>query len=256
MSTFFAAFPDPVKAQQVVRHLLGDGIELDDISLVSRTGSNIEGAGAPSTGDASFFVGRFDDPTHMMVASGTPDADYEAVELSRIGAGISTADRRLDVDSVDQMEESQDAAEEEGWPRGDASNSHHELDDLDRAVMTGYPTPVTPIDNDFVTDTEGDRAVESVYVPGVGLVIGGGDLATAAFDWAGKNGVPDASSFLTYLHDEGVPPAPANELLAQFGNGGAILAVTILPEVNEDALEEVAERYGAVTTGWFGARRY
>src|SRR5204863_32666 len=105
-----------------------------------------------------------------------------------------------------------------------------ELDDLDRAVMTGFPTPVTPIDNDFPPEsTDADRSMEAIRVPGLGLVIGGGDLATAAFDWAGKNGEPDASSLLTYLQDEGVPPGTANELLSQFGNGGAILAVALVP---------------------------
>ena len=37
---------------------------------------------------------------------------------------------------------------------------------------------------------------------------------------------------------------------------GCPVCVTDLPEVDEGALEDVAERYGAVTTGWFGAPRY
>jgi hypothetical protein len=255
MSTFFAAFPDSGKAQQMVRHLLNDGINLDDISLVTRDEVNIEDGGAASNGDASFFVGRTDDPAHDLVDESTPDADYEAAEISRIGGGISTSDSGQNVDSVDQMDDSQSAAEDETWPREDTSNSRHELDDLDRAVRTGFPTPVTPLDNDVATDTEPDRSFDPVPVPGVGVVIGGGDLATAAFDWGG-NGKTDSSAFLTYLQDEGVPPGPANELLSQFGNGGAVLAVALFPEVNEDALEDVAERYGAVTSGWFGAPRY
>ncbi|MFI5387827.1 MAG: hypothetical protein ACHQ50_17090, partial [Fimbriimonadales bacterium] len=113
MSTFYAAFPDSARAQQMVRCLLTDGINLDDISLVSRGTVNIEGAAPPSTGDASFFVGRRDDPSHGLVDERTPDADFEAAEESPVGGGISTSDRSLDVDSVDQMDESQEIAEVE-----------------------------------------------------------------------------------------------------------------------------------------------
>lgn len=256
MSTFYAAFPDSALAQQMVRHLLSDGIRLDDISLVTHDRRSIESAVMPSTGDASYFVGRADDPTHDLVDESTPDADYEAAEVSQVGGGISTSDTGQDVESVDQMDDSQSAAEDDGWPRDDASHSKHELDDLDRTVNTGFPTPVTPIDNDFVEDTESERSLNGIPVNGVGLVVGGGDMSTAAFDWRGKNGNPDPSTFLTYLQDEGVPPAAANELLNQFGNGSSILAVAIVPEVDENALEEVAERYGAVTTGWYGAPRF
>src|SRR5690349_15257929 len=90
MSTFFAAFPDSTKAQEMVRHLVSDGINLDDISLVTRSGLTVDPAAPQSIGDASFFVGREDDPEHDLVDEGTPDADYEAVEVSRVGGGIST----------------------------------------------------------------------------------------------------------------------------------------------------------------------
>lgn len=254
---FYAAFPDTVKAELMVRHLLNDGLELDDISLVVPNDTYIESATPASVGDASFFVGRSDDPPHTLVDERTFEADYEAAELSSVGGGVSTSDTGQNVEMVDEMDDSQSVAEDETYPRGDTSNSRHELDDLDLAVRTGFPSPVTPLDNDFPRgSTDVDRSLEAIRIPGFGIIIGGGDLATAAFDWTGKNGNPDAPSLLTYLQDEGVPPATANELLVQFANGGALLAVALVAETNEDALEEVAERYGAVTTGWFGAPRY
>ncbi|HTQ10244.1 MAG TPA: hypothetical protein VMI31_09255 [Fimbriimonadaceae bacterium] len=256
MSTFYAALPDSVSAQLLVRRLLDDGLELDDISLVAPKGADIERVGPPSTGDASYFVGRRDDPSHPLVDESAPDADYMSARISRVGGGISTSDTGSNVDQIQDMDDSQEAAEEEAWPDDDTSHGRHELDDLDRAVMTGFPTPVTPIDNDFASPTEPDRSLEPVLVRGVGVVFGGGDMATAAFDWEGKNGEPDGAAFLTYLQDEGVPPGVANELLSAYGNGSAILAVAIVPAVDEDALEEAAERYGAVTTGFFGAPRY
>src|ERR1051325_7250279 len=122
MSMFYAAFPDTVKAEQMVRHLLNDGIELDDISLVVPNETDIEAAAPPSTGDASFFVGRSDDPNHDLVDERTPDADYEGAEISRIGGGISTSDTATNVEMVDEMDDSQSAAEDEGWPRDDTSH--------------------------------------------------------------------------------------------------------------------------------------
>jgi len=256
MSTFYAALPDPIKAQLLVGHLLNDGIQLDDISLVAPTTVSIDGSAPVSTGDASFFVGGKDDPAHDLVDESSRGADYEAASESPIGGGISTSDSGNNVDSVDQMDDSQEAADDESWPLDDQSHSSHELDDLNRAVNTGFPTPVTPIDNEATPLAVSDRTLEALPVKGVGLVIGGGDLATAAFDWAGKNGEPDGASFLTYLQDEGVPPRVANDLLAQFGNGGSILAVALTPSSDEDALEQIAENYGAVTTGMFAAPRF
>lgn len=257
MSTFFAAFPDSIPAQQVIRQLLSDGIELDDISLVTRDSNGIERLAPPSTGDASFFVDRSDDPEHDLVDTASRNADFEAAEISRIGGGISTSDKGQNVDSVDQMDDSQSAAEDNIWPREDTSSSEHDLDSLHLAVNTGYPTPVTPLDNDFARGaSDFDRSLEAVDVPGFGVVMGGGDLATAAFDWSNQNGKVDTPNLLTYLHDEGVPPEPANELLGHLENGGAILAVALTPQVDEGALTEVVERHGAITSGWFGAPRY
>lgn len=257
MSTFYAAFSDTVKAEQMVRQLLNDGIEIDDISLVTRGGDNIEASGGNAMGDASYFVGRDDDPAERRLDP-SRGADYEAVEESEIGGGIATDTIDRSADSVDQMEDSQEIAEREFLePREEVSRASHELDDLNRAVKTGFPTPVTPIDNDFQESaTDAGASLESIPVEGLGLVIGGGDMATAAFDWRGEDGEPDAANFLTYLQDEGVPPASANELLDIFGNGGALMAVALTPKVNEDNLQTAAEQFGAVSSGWFGAPRY
>jgi hypothetical protein len=256
MSTFYAAFPDSIQAQMMVQHLLADGVAFDDISLVAKDGAPVSPDDLPSTGDASFFVGRRDDPEHDLVDQSSPGADFEAAEISNVGAGISSADSGMNVESVDQMDDSQSEAEDMTWPREDASYASHEMDDLNRAVRTGFPTPVTPLDNVEDRESERDRALEPVVVPGMGVVMGGGDLATAAFDWTAKDGKTDPSGLLVYLQDEGVPPAAANELTARFFDGGAILGVALLPEIDENALDSIAQDYGAVTTGWFGAPRY
>jgi hypothetical protein len=256
MSTFYAAFPDSAHAELMLRRLLVDGVALDDISLVTKEPTDPNPAEGNSVGDASYFVGRSDDPSRSLVDETSRGADYEAAETSEVGGGISTSDTGLNVDSVDQMDDSQSAAEDMTWPREDASYASHEMDDLNRAVKTGFPTPVTPLDDGIDADNDSNQTPEPVSIPGVGVVMGGGDLANAAFDWRGQDGKTDVSGLLVYLQDEGVPPTTANELMAQFCEGGAILGVALLPQLDENALEEIAQDYGAVTTGWFGAPRY
>src|SRR5688572_15225804 len=111
MSTFIASFPDSAHGQSVVRQLLADGIELDDISLVTRDAAGLDTIQSESTGDASFIIGRSDDPEQPLVDPGSRGADYEAAEVSEIGGGISTSDTGSNVDSVDQMDDSQYSAE-------------------------------------------------------------------------------------------------------------------------------------------------
>lgn len=256
MSTFYAAFSESASAERMLQQLLADGVEIDDLSLVTRDAlSSASSTGA--LGDASYFVGRDDDPVERRVDI-SRGADYEAAVESEIGGGIATDTVDRSADSVDQMDDSQATAEREFLePRGEVSIASHEMDDLNRAVRTGFPTPVTPLDNDFATPpSDVDAGLAAIQVEGVGSVVGGGDLATAAFDWKGSNGTPDGASFLTYLQDEGVPPDAANELLDIFGNGGAVMAVALTPKIDEEALASVAENHGAVTTGWFGAPRY
>lgn len=256
MSTFYAAFHDAILAEGMARHLLEDGIALDRISLVTRRAPTPPDRD-PSIGDASFFVGRADDPDHDLVDESTPEADYEASEISEIGGGISTSRIGQDVDSVDQMDESQRAAEDEAYPRDDTSHSRHQRDDLDEAMETGFPTPPTPIDNDFgAGSSEAGRSLEAVAVPGLGSVMGGGDLATAAFDWGGPGGEIDAANMLVYLQDEGVSPGPANQLLEALSDDGAILAVELDPGIDEGNLEALAQRFGADLLGAFAAPSY
>src|SRR5579862_7608377 len=119
MSTFYAALPDSVKAQQMVRHLMDDGIALDDISLVNTR---------------------------------SPEAEYESSEMSPIGGGISTANTETDVADAGEMEESQEASETEFTPLNDVSNGDHELDELNLTLRTGFPTSASPI-NDPIEET-------------------------------------------------------------------------------------------------------
>ncbi|HWD38064.1 MAG TPA: hypothetical protein VG944_04395, partial [Fimbriimonas sp.] len=110
---------------------------------------------------------------------------------------------------------------------------------------------------EFEREEQYESALETLEIPGIGLVQGGGSLATAALDFAKLDGSCNVSGLVEQLTDDGVPQEAAHELQNQFRQGRAILAVVITPgELNEDAVEEIAERNGAQAQGLFDAPRY
>ena len=154
------------------------------------------------------------------------------------------------------MEDSQNEYELQIRPRDGISYSTHEKDDLALTVTTGFPTAVPTLDDvspgAFAQqDQFGDR-VETIDIPGFGRVVGGGLLATAALDFAKKDGSCNSEGLVAQLKEEGVPDDVAKELQSAFQKGEAILAVVVTPgEINEDAVEEIAERNGGQNFGLF-----
>jgi hypothetical protein len=183
--------------------------------------------------------------------------ELTSIEMSRISP-IDTSNADTDVDSVDQMEDSQEEYELEIHPRGGVSQGSHEMDDVALTVTTGFPTPVPTQDNlqdPFPVQEQLESQFETIEIPGFGIVAGGGLLATTALDFAKEPG--NLKSIIDQLKDEGVPDDVANDLQTAFHNGEAILAVVVTPgEINEDAVEEIAERYGGHNFGLFDAPRY
>jgi hypothetical protein len=66
MSTFYATFENSREGRETVDELLRDGVPPENISLVALVRGGTKGEGLvlepDSLGDASFFVGRSDDP--------------------------------------------------------------------------------------------------------------------------------------------------------------------------------------------------
>ncbi len=89
--------------------------------------------------------------------------------------------------------------------------------------------------------------IASLAVPGVGLVLGGGALATAIAGAVGATVAGAAAGGVTgYLKDQGVPDAVAVDYDKTIQQGGAMLAV-IVPSNNVDGTEaeQILRKYGA-----------
>lgn len=264
MSTFYATFLSLERAEAAFFELVDGGSDPDDLSLVvrrsdSETGPMRDEAG--SVGDATSFVGRSDDPhPDELVPERIAIENLTTLEASRISP-VDTSDRTTDVDSVDQMDDSQEEFELEARPYAGISQGTHEADDVALAALTGFPTLITPLDepaqSDFHRQDQAEEAIERIEIPGYGMVMGGGQLATAALDLFKNEGACPCIGLVNELIDDGVPEEEARDIHAAFKRGETILAVAVNPgELNEDAVEEIAERHGGRNLGLFDAPRY
>jgi len=258
MSTFYATFEDAGSARQLVQELVGIGIGPDDVSLIvpGETGGN-----DATVGDASYFVGREDDPvSDDLVPQDSPITDKITFQESSI-SGIDTSNSDTNVESVDQMEDSQEAAEDLISPYAGISQGEHEADDLVLAVNTGFPTDVPLIDDVREGDTyrqdQMSDGFESIDVPGFGAVMGGGELSTVVLGFAEGVDRQDRTLLLDHLKDEGVPESRAQDLWSALRNGASLIAIEVTPgQVDEGRIERLAEWYGGKNAEMFDAPRY
>jgi len=264
MSTFIAAYQNVSSARRALQSLLGDGISPDDISMVCHAEvTELNGDGVGKLEDASFMIGRDDDPIDNPAArmDDTDPNRIRYVQESNIGGGISTATIDDSADNVEQMDDSQSAAEEMISPPEDRPASRHEVDDLQLTLDSGFPTPVPVIDPvtdaGIVPNHEYDESLDTLPIPGFGLVMGGGALATVALDFVNRPPAEGSNRFRAFLENEGVPGEQAHEMLQAVESGGAVLAVAVIPgETDPDALEVLAEQTGASKAALFDTPRF
>jgi uncharacterized membrane protein len=89
-------------------------------------------------------------------------------------------------------------------------------------------------------------AITAILVPGIGLVAGGGALATALAGAAGATVAGAAAGGVTgYLKDQGVPEDLAQRTETRIKSGGALLSI-IVPsnQVDQTRATAVLEKYG------------
>lgn len=256
MSTYYATFADHQQAKDALREMLRGGVRPDDASLLL-PGDTVAGVADltayASVGDASFRVGRSDDPADTL------DRDNPVDEMTTIAAsavsGVDTSNSAYTGDSVDQMDDSQSVAEDMIYPYREISQSEHETDDLALAVTSGFPTPV-PLTDDIKDGDEmqdqNEEAMEALDVPGLGAALGNGALATAAL---GEGAYEDRLT--SFFKDDGVPTSMIDDLLTSLRAGEALLAIVATPgEIDEPTVEAIAERNGGKDRGLFDAPRF
>jgi hypothetical protein len=206
MSMFISTFAHLSQAQSAIDEILRGGLSADSISLICRRG---EAADSPEdlrermgrVGDATDWVGRPDDPDRPATTEGDDLTQYTTLQASPI-SGIDTSDSGTNVDSADQLEDSQEYVDRETYGHN-ISQSEHERDDLNLAVHTNFPTPVPVRDMAAEDDTELHAqmadGLDTLFVPHWGVIAGGGAMATAALDSSHDQALRD------FLTDEGVP---------------------------------------------------
>ncbi len=98
-------------------------------------------------------------------------------------------------------------------------------------------------------------AVASLVIPGFGLALGGGALATAIAGAAGATAAGAvAGGVYGFLKDQGVPEDKAMRYEEAYRAGGAILAVRLPSnDVSRPEAEDILAKYGATNVGAYGA---
>jgi hypothetical protein len=88
-------------------------------------------------------------------------------------------------------------------------------------------------------------ALASVFVPGVGLIVGGGALAIAIGAAAGTTAAGAVAGGVTgYLKDQGVPDDQIVEYTGALNDGGALMSITPTDEkVDQATIESIIRKY-------------
>ncbi|CAN5462617.1 hypothetical protein BH11ARM1_BH11ARM1_16860 [soil metagenome] len=98
-------------------------------------------------------------------------------------------------------------------------------------------------------------ALAAMFVPGFGLIVGGGALAIALGGLAGATGAGAiAGAFTGYMKDQGIDHTQAEAYGKTVSEGGAILALTVPSgDVDEMKAHEILNKYGAANLNSFAS---
>jgi hypothetical protein len=247
--------------------LLQQGVPEDDLSLVAGNGASqdaksLERAASTPESDASAFVGRADDPVRDQLIPPAKELEAKfAIAEAPYGGGISTDTLDDSAETVDQATEPNELAEDMLERPEWMTEARRELHDLDMAVMTGFPSSPTTDDTfqsaSVLPVDDYDRSLEEIAVERLGVVAGGGAMATAALDYADNDPSNDEDAMMRHFREEGVPDIAAHEYLEAIKHGAAVISVGLIPgEVDAPLVEEVADRLGAESARTYDAPRF
>jgi hypothetical protein len=248
--TVYASFQDPVTAEELVGALLDEGVSPEDISLIAHSRHSSRFRQAP---EALEVVDAGETKEEMI---GNPRLEKEGSFRyeSSVGGGISTSSREDSVSSVDEMDNGQEVAERMSRPVRGLSYGSEEALDIAEAAVTGFFHTTKPEGQpDFAGENEPAEPfseadeLDPIVVPGVGLVMGGGVLATDVLGAgvAVERGGDLPASLANYLVDQQVRGDIAALMIEDLDGGGAILAVALpLEHIRPERITELMERAG------------
>ena len=257
--TIYAKFPNAIQCEQAAGALLDFGVRKEDIALVARETTREEAT----------------------IASERSQERRNIAQLGYRGGEARAAtvlDRPMPDYAPTVLDSGFNNPQSHGFPVLEDQTHDADLDGLDDTskgyIVTSARTVETIDDGPGIDDaakdgisvtTPADAAAGAVSgagwglgigilaglacltIPGVGLVLGGGALATAI---AGAIGVTAAGAaaggVVGYLKDQGMPDHIATDYNSTLTEGGAILAVTT-PSGSIEATEAAAilRKYGA-----------
>lgn len=265
MAHLYASFADASLAEKAAGALLDYGVRKEDISIVandaygqtrSTTGTAVgaaadAGRGAANLGDSA--VDATKSVGHRIEQAGDRAAATVASGFGAPAAGVynAAADRQAaEAEGRSAMAGNESAVHGRSTDAGADTN----VGDTEAAAKQGIST-TTPEDAGAGAVKGAGiglgigvaAALASLLVPGVGLVLGGGALASAIGGAALTAGAGAIAGGVTgYLKEQGVPGEAAERYHGAIEHGGAMLSVNI-PSGNVDqaTAEQVLSKYGA-----------
>jgi hypothetical protein len=246
-TTLYASFPDTSLAEKATGALLDYGMKNEDISLVYGHHDDAD------QGDKGGAAGATLTPGSERVGSSSYES-YGGAQVRTVEIG--DAEPRPAVGGLGATATSYGSSTPGDIPitRRDASDMDADTDD-DRLSAKGGISTTTPEDAEagamkgagFGLAAGVLAGLASLMVPPVGLVLGGGALATAIGGAAGATVAGAvAGGAMGYLKDQGVDEEYAAQYDKAIQGGGAILAIHLPSgDVDDATAREVLGKYGA-----------
>ena len=241
--TIYASFADASLAEKAAGALLDYGVRNEDISLVSRErGTDEDTSRRDYTAHSATLAEREGTTTYADRNEAAP------VREEPTGSRIYST---TDTDYTDR--DSNTTVIDHSTGQGDRT---------ELAAKQGLST-TTPGDAaagaakgaGIVLGVGVLAALATLVIPGFGLVVGGGALATALAGAAGATAAGAvAGGVHGYLKDQGVPDQVAMDYDHAVKTGGAVLAVSVPSgDVDEATCREILAKYSANNVNTYGA---
>lgn len=212
MTTVYFSFSDPENARRFVAAALDHGATKEDVSVLAQD------ANAWTVDQTGEWNGQ-----HSAKMAGDRTGEWNG---QRTGIAGERADDRP-VDTAGEVEKSAEHGLTTTTP-GDAAKG--------AVAGAGIGVGVGVL-----------AALATLFIPGVGLVVGGGALAAALAGTAGAAGAGAvAGGMYGYLRDLGVPDDASEQFAEDYKANHVIVAVTVAPDrLSQEYLWQLADKYHA-----------
>lgn len=262
-TTLYATFRDLDNAERAAGALLDYGVRPEDLSLVRMHDNKVitTPPDAVATHGSVGAVGSsgIDASGHSAAAYG----DEPAMAGGRFGAdavGLGDTTGMYGAEAVTKREEEYVAGTSRASDTDyDTLSSGNVMDEEgyspETAAKSGI-TPTTPADAGagaikgagIGLGVGAIAALVSIFVPGFGLIAGGGALATALAGFAATTGAGAIAGAITgYLKDQGMDSHVAEEYGQAVSEGGALMSIAVPSgPVDESTARSIFEKYAAL----------